>query len=221
MKKIIGVFLLLAVLLGSIPALSARAVTTENFYLVPVETAGNGARGPEYFAWRWDDDPGSISARWGSADYGFIPTMLLVAFDMDQADNDSLCANLDVYCFPDNIDQAVTDAGIDAFFEGLNIPTDWLTPSTTYRELIRSTMGMFQYNQRYSAECGHSLLGDGGYTLDVKYNAMSVADRDCFDAVSASFGLPSVVGNPNLRTLIKRVDSYWQAQTFYLGGFGF
>lgn len=220
MRKIISLFVFLAMLLAFLPVQQAQAVAPQNFYLVPVEQVGS-ARGPEYFRWRFDPDPDSITARWGAADYGFLPSMLLLAFDMSQADHDALCANVDVYCFPDNIDAAITDPNIDTFFEGLNIPTNWLTPSTTYRELLRSSMGMFQYNQRFSAQCGHTLLGEGGYTLDQRWNELTAQDQACFDAVSASFGLPSVTGNPQLRSLVKRVDAYWQSQTFFLGGFGF
>lgn len=221
MKRIkIAVLVAVLFVFAALPVTGVGAVASENFMLVPVEVVGS-ARGPEYFKWRFDPDLDSLTNRWAAADYGFLPTMLLVAFDMSQADHDALCANVDVYCFPDNLDQPISDGNIDAFFEGLNIPTDWLTPSTSYRELMRSTMGLFQYNQRYSAECGHSLLGEGGYSLDDKWNVLSTADQVCFDAVSASFGLPSVVGNPTLRSLVKRIDAYWQGQTFQLGGFDF
>lgn len=220
MKKLTTLFLTLALLFAALPVTSAGAVTSENFYLVPVEIVGS-ARGPEYFDWRFDPDLDSITARHSQADYGFLPNMLLVAFDMTLADHTAVCLNLDVYCFPDDLDQPITDPTIDVFFEGLNIPTNWLTPSTTYRELLRSTMGMFQYNQRFSAQCSHSLLGEGGYTLDDRWNNLTAQDQTCFDAVSASFGLPAVSGNPLLRSLVKRVDAYWQSQTFFLGGFGF
>jgi len=116
------------------------------FYLIPVETI-NGWRGPKYFNWIMNTD--GIVCQWGAMDYGFLPTMLLLA-DILQTDHDALILNTDVYSFPESLDDPISDPTIDAFFEGLHIPTDWLTPSTTYRELLRQTAGMFQFNQRYS-----------------------------------------------------------------------
>jgi hypothetical protein len=41
---------------------------------------------------------------------------------------------------------------LDTFFEGIGVPTDWLTPANTYLEFLRQTAAMFQFNQRSGIE---------------------------------------------------------------------
>lgn len=196
----------------------------QKFYLVPVEVI-DGIRAPRYFWWRLN--PSGIQGRWSAMDYGFLPTMLVLAHNISQADHDGLILNADVYSFPDNLDQPVTDPGIDTFLETLNIPTDWLTPSTTYRELLRQLAGMFVFNQRYhgiaAAATGeqHSIF-DNGRTLDDNWNSLSAAEKQWFNDTVHSFGFPqNVVGNPKLRTLTKQAGDLWGAQPFYMGGVAF
>ena len=131
-----------------------------------------------------------------------------------------------MYAFPDNLDVAITDrATIDTFFESINLPTNWLTPSTTYRELLRYTAGMFQFNQRYAgiaaAEIGETRsVFDGGRTLESNWNNLSAQEKAWFNAAIKSFvpSAPDVTGNPKLRTLAKQAGDLWGAAPFIFGG---
>ena len=153
-------------------------------------------------------------------DYGFLPTCLVLAHDISQVDNDALILNADVYAFPLDLDLPVSDPSVDTFFEGIHIPTDWLTPSTSYRELLRQLAGMFQFNQRYGEiSGGESLLGT--LSLDNRLNNLSSQQRVYFDATVEHFGYPSVGGNPTLRFLVKRAGSFWDSVPFLMGGYSF
>jgi hypothetical protein len=188
---------------------------------VPIEQVG-AARGPEYFVWRFDANGPSINCRWNMMDYGFIPFALLVAHDITPADHAALILNSDVYAFPDNLDQPVADPNIDVFFEAIDIPTDWLTPATTYRELLRQTAGLMQFNQRYGGLSGGQSIFGNGVTLETNYNSLSVQQQAWFTQTLESFGwLSGVAGNPKLRSLAKQAGDLWGAAPFYLGGFAF
>lgn len=212
--------------MATMPA-SAEEVTLQKFYIVPVEQVGS-ARGPEYFVWRFDANPPSIDAIWSMMDYGFMPYGLVYVADITQPDHDALILHADVYSFPDNLDAPITDPNIDLFFEAISIPSDWLTPSTTYRELLRYTAGMFQFNQAYAGISAsatgqiHSIF-DNGRTLESNWNSLSATEKAWFNAAIQQMqpGAPSVNGNPKLRSLAKQAGDLWGARPFYLGGFEF
>ncbi len=198
----------------------------QKFYLIPIEIvsqgAGQEARGPKYFAWRFDPDPPGINCRWNMMDYGLTPYAMLLAHDITQADHDALMLNPDVYAFPDTLDAPVSDPAIDTFFEAIYLPTDWLTPATTYRELLRQVAGMMQFNQRYSGiSGGHSIFEAA--TLQTRLNQMTAQERTWFLATVQSFGYDRALVplNARLRQLVKSAGNYWVGQPFYMGGFEF
>ena len=203
----------------------------QRFYLVPIEIVdwgdGSEARGPKYFAWRFDPDPPGIEGHISMMDYGFVPYALILAHEITQTDHDALILNSDVYSFPDDLDQPVTDPDIDTFFETINIPTDWLTPSTSYRELMRQTAGMFQFNQRYAGiyfeRYGgrHSIFDTA--TLDTRLSQMTDQEQEIFLATAEAFGFdPGQINDNNqLRLLLRQAGDYWVGQTFVMGGVEF
>jgi len=193
-------------------------------YLVPVLMVGM-SRGPAYFA--WDENPDGIACGWSMMDYGFSPSALLVAKEISQADQDYLALQTDVFRFPENLDTPVVSDTVDIFFEGINLPTDWLTPSTTYRELLRQTAGMFQFNQRYggiaATETGelHSIFDNA--TLDTRLRQLTADEQRWFLMTVESFGFnPALVDlNAKLRLLVRQAGDFWAGQPFYLGGYEF
>jgi len=193
------------------------------FYLVPILTIA-GVRGPMYFA--WEENPTGIVCSWSMMDYGFAPSALLVAKDIAQEDHDELVLNADVFTFPDNLDGPV-DQAIQDFFEGINLPTDWLTPATTWLELLRQVAGMFQFNQRYggiaAAETGelHSIFDNAD--LSTRLRQLTEDEQRWFLATVESFGFdPGVVDdNAMLRLLVRQAGDFWAGQPFYLGGMEF
>lgn len=223
MKKNSILFCLAIIFLAVLPVQTAQAEGEAlKIYLIPIEQVGN-FRGPEYFAWRFDGNGPSINCRWSMMDYGFINNALLVAHDILPADHAALILHADVYAFPDNLDQPISDkATIDVFFEAINLPTDWLTPSSTYRELLRKVAGMMQFNQRYSGISGGQSLFGNGVTLDTNWNSLTAQQKTWFNDTVHSFGFPqNVNGNPKLRSLAKQAGDLWGTTPFLMGGFEF
>jgi len=225
MKKIISVILFLMLLLAGFQPVKAEGEALK-LYIVPLESVvidGHTYRGPEYFAWRFDANPPSVNCYWEWMWYGFSDYALVAALDITPADHAALILHANVYTFPDNLDQAITDrATLDPFFESVGIPTDWLTPSTTYRELLRKTAGMMQFGQRYEGISRGQSLFVNGITLDSNWNSLSTQQQTWFEQTLVSFGwLTGVQGNPKLRTLTKQVGDIWGNTPFFLGSFTF
>jgi len=198
----------------------------QKFYLVPAEEvvsdSGRLYRGPEYFFWRMDTTPEtSIYCSRKIMDYGPAPSMLVLALDITQEQHDSLVLHTDVFAFPDALDGPV-DQDIQVFFEGIHLPTDWLTPSTTWLELLRQVAGMLQFNQRYGEISeGHSIFETA--TLDTRLRQMTAEEQAWFMATVDSFGFDSslVSTNSRLRQLVKTAGSYWDGEPFFMGGVEF
>jgi len=197
-------------------------------YLVPVETVTIGDmeyNGMKYFDWRFDPDPPGIEGPTACIYYGYHPYVLVLALDILQADHDALLTYPDVFVFPplDQLDQAINPVdNIDVFFEGIDLPTDWMTPSTTYREFIKRTICIFLFCQRYRGiSQGHDLFEN--VDLDDKYNDLTIEEQGWFDETVISYGYDPALILPNMkfRQMLKTASDWMDARTVYIGGIAF
>src|SRR5574342_158667 len=113
MKRII--WFVLVLLFAVSPALAQEA-TEVRFYLVPIERVTiNGAdyRGPEYFSWRFDQNPIAELAgvQWSMKDYGLID-QAVVAANVTPTQEAILASQTNIYIFPLNIDVNATQADL-------------------------------------------------------------------------------------------------------------
>lgn len=191
-------------------------------YCLPVEKNQN-QRGPKYIAWRYDPDPPGIVCSWLAMYYGFVDFCLLLSQNISPQDDAGLRSNADVYAWPTDLTARITDGAVVAsFFESVNIPTDWTTPSTTYLEFLRSMAGIFQFNQRYGGLSGGQTLLGNGVTLETNWNSLTAGQQSLFNQTIASFGYNFIVnGNPKLRSLAKQAGDLWGSQPFFMGSFQF
>lgn len=199
-------------------------------YLVPVETiinqAGIECNGPKYFHWRYDPDPETaIEASSDCIYYGYHPWVLVLSKDISQADHDALVLYSDVYAFPslDQLNQTIAPQdNIGDFFEGIDLPTDWANPSTTYIEFLRRTLSMFLFCQRYRGiSQGHDVFENIG--LDDSYNDFSAEEQGWFDATVESYGFDPdlILPNMKLRQMLKQASDWMDERIFYIGGIEF
>jgi len=201
------------------------------FYLIPiirfVLDDGDILRGPKYIFFDEDNQtspPALDIGPWGLMDYGFVDSALVVAKNISIANHTSLIGNADVFVFPDNLDVPVTDPNVDTFFEAIHIPTNWLTPSTDYRELLRQTAGMFLFNQRYLGISGGGSIFDNGRTLEDRMRDMSIQEEQWMRDTANSFvaGVGDVMNrNQRLRSLVKSAGDFWIGQPFFVAGVEF
>lgn len=184
------------------------------FYIVPLVTVDDH-RGPKYIHWQYGH---GLLFRWNLLDFGSQPTALLLAHNINPAQHYALSDMIDVYAFPATIDQRVTDrAAITPFFEGLHLPTDWLRPATTYRELIRKTAGACLLNQAYTFISGGASLFDT-VTLDDPSGKLSAKQRAWLSYALSQLQLDAPRGNQKIRQVIRRAAEHWEKQPILMGG---
>lgn len=200
----------------------------DKLFLLPVEDVlgDRTVRGPMYVG-GWRGNPPNptdiIVSRSNAIDYGFVAYMLVALFGMTQEQYDWLVQQPGVYAFHDNLDNPVANDGLDIFLEDLHFPTDWLTPSTSYRELLRNLFWVFQFNVKFGAIFSdtfgglHSVFDNLG--LDDTYADFTVEEKTVFDATVAAFGYdPStILPNQKLRQLLKTAATEFAKRSFPLG----
>lgn len=204
----------------------------QRFYLLPKEEGIIANQfGPKYLKWKFNTENPRIDTKWAAMPYGNLPTWLIFCHDISQTDHNFLTSQSDVYAFPENIDGPVNDSAIDSFFEPLHIPTDWLTPATTWRGLLRNMAGIFLFDQRYKGIAAeqtgklHSLFDN--MTLDNRYNDLTPQEKLWFDATivwfEQAFGLniPKILPNMKFRIITKMAGDFWENRPLYMGGFEF
>jgi len=190
-----------------------------HLYIVPVIGAGKGeadARRPKYVE-------ALSNVRWAAMDYGFQPVML-VAADVDAATNTAACAQPDVQCIPDNLDQLLGAGAVSTVqtaLENKNIPAGWVTQAMSYRTVLRTIWGFFAFIQRYSVVSGNTNpIIIGGINLDTQFNQLSATAQTNLQNTATSLGLSSVglTGTTTLRQILKNISDQWGQRAFTLGG---
>jgi hypothetical protein len=193
-------------------------------YLVPILVLAGTHRVPAYFHNKYD--PSGIQCDWSMMDYGFTNFALLVAKDISQEDQDFLALQSDVFRFPAALTGPV-DQEVQPFFEAVHLPTDWMTPATTWIELLRQVAGMMQFNQRYGGiaarESGEIRSIFDTATLDTRLRQMGADEQAWFLEAVETYGYDSSQINDNnqLRLLVRQAGDFWAGRPFYLGGIEF
>jgi hypothetical protein len=182
-------------------------------YLGPIEevpTSTGSARGPKYFAWRFDPDPPALLAgvTWEMRDFGLEPTAL-IATDVTTAQHQSLAAQGDVTAIPANLDNTVGAANlatVQAALENLHIPADAVTGATTYRQIVRGVLGIFGVAQRFNGRLGQNgRLFPIGITLSTVLSDLSLNVRNELQAAAEdlSYDYSSLTLQSTLRDVLK------------------
>jgi hypothetical protein len=187
-----------------------------HIYLIPIEGTGidKDGRRPKYMT--------ELGTDWSMIDYGQQPVGL-VAADLDVTQAGVLEAHADVSKIPDNLDQSIGGAltQVSDALETMNIPAQWITGATSYREVLRALWGFFAFLQRY-AEITNSPAPILSVTtnLNLRLNQLSAAVRQNLKDTALSLGLniDAVVGTTTLRQMLREIADQWGDRSFQLGG---
>jgi hypothetical protein len=173
---------LLACLLIFCGVSSVDAAT--RFYLVPVVVNGAGDRTPKYFS------DGTVTAKNQSASYFGRENWVLVASDLSDADDAVLVAKPDAFGAPHELDTTLT-AGQVTFvqtrLEAANMPAQWVSTSTTWRQLLRMLIGINLITQRYSGRNATNFFSVT--TLNATVGDLPTQVRADMLAAATDFGL--------------------------------
>lgn len=179
-------------------------------FLAPAETTAARQRGPQYFRWRFDPDPPGVAV--GSNeffDFGADPTFL-VACDVTPAELTALQALSDVTVIPANLDAQLGAnlATVQAKLEALGLPSDQLTATRTYRQVLRGVVAIFAVAQRFQAlDTSDGRLFPPGITLSTTVGSLSQATRDKINqaVTDAGYTLTNVTGATTLRQVLNQL----------------
>src|SRR5262249_31451629 len=150
----------------------------------------------------------------------------VVSADVSDADDKTLAARTDVTKIPDNLDQAVGSSLLGAVqkaLESRELPGNWITASTTYRQVTKSTTGSVQYSQRYVGLTGGDPIPKG-VTLDTTFGKLNASIQQDLLKAATSFTPPLdtswVTSNTTMRDLLHTLGDEWTATQggFSLGG---
>lgn len=202
---------LLALTPGDGEAQSEMAI---RFYVVP--KIGDGLTPATAFRPKYISDLGSP---YSAIDYGLENTFL-VGVEVTAAQNTTLSANIDVIAIPADVDSAIGLTALSTVksrLESLNVPSDWVTQTHTYRDVIRLVGKLFQYMQRFHAR-QLRVFFESGITLDTRVNQLTAAQRTAMNDAAVSLGLDtSVVTNTmTLRQALRLLGQ--QMPSFVLAG---
>ena len=182
----------------------------QRLYLVPTEFYDPGTGvvyyGPKYFHFQFPaySSTGTLSFL-GKHHYSFINCYVVLA-DLTTGEHDALVLNIDVFVYPVNVDENISPpdiAPLQALFEGFNIPTNWLTASNTYRELIQQVWGIMLFAGRYALLAGELGYPQGTFlfsevALDTQYSAFPITTKTTFDATLVDHGFDPGIILPNM-----------------------
>lgn len=131
------------------------------FYFMPlseINTMGFVMRIPKYIDFQELNHTG-IKANYNSMDYGKIP-VCFVTIDITDEDHNLLINNKDLAEFPTDLDSksVINDSALSAL-ENMNIPTNWIKPEMTNREVLGKILMLFQIAQRHHGLHNESLQG--------------------------------------------------------------
>lgn len=172
----------------------------EHFYLMPV------------IGTQTQDDPRrakysipSVAGR--MMDYGLEPVCLF-ASDVTEARHAELIAHADVTEIPQNLETQVGGnlARLQAILDGYNIPNDWITSTTTYKQVFRAVATLFQVMQKFHHGSLERLFKTG-ITLDTRMNQLPGAARNTLQEAVEKTGLDpaELKGTNTLKAALKNI----------------
>jgi len=133
-----------------------------NFYLVPVDPTQIGddtVSAPKYML----TDLAGLNIT--CIPYGVEAITLLSL----PAPNAALAAEADVYAFPDDLSEALTDSDVttlSAYLDNANVPSTFLTVGMTFQDVVRQIAQVFLLAQAISSESDGASIFPSGTTVD-------------------------------------------------------
>lgn len=168
-------------------------------YVVPVIGAGttDDARRPKYA------DTDLVGFDWAAMDFGNEPLMLVAT-----ETNTALAAEPDVLQVPLNIDQNLGAGAVTLvqnYLEARFVPADWVTTALTYRQVLRSVVGIFTFMQRAQGLGLARLLDGSSVSLNTTFGSLPAAVRTKLlsAAQSLNFDHSSLSAASTIRQILK------------------
>lgn len=193
------------------------------WYLLPIlsVTLENGAvaRGPKYLRWR--DNPDELNVPWGMMDYGLMPVCIAWCDATDQQ-HSTLAGFSDTRQVPANLDATISAGAVTTtrnILEALGIPGRWVDTTDTWRGVLRTTAGLFQFAQRVHGRFGTVILPQG-FTLDTTWSELPQGAKSILLQTAQELGINTsgATGSTTLRQIFKAFADAWGSRAVNIGG---
>jgi hypothetical protein len=158
---------------------------TQRVYIVP--KVGDGLTPETSFRAKYFEAM-QIGTYWRSLDYGLEP-YFLVSMDVTPEQHADLVANADVLAFPSNLQATLTNGAVTAIqteLDARNIPVQNLTTSTTYADVLRRIIRVFNFGIRMHV-LGWQVFPPG-VTLSTTFSQLSAAQKSRLQSAADSYG---------------------------------
>lgn len=177
-----------------------QADASTRIYLVPVVTTVDGVRVPKYIG-----DGTVLKPKYSALYYG-AENWVLVGADLSVADDALVVATADGFALPRDLDQTLTAgqaSAVQARLETAKIPAHWVSASLTWRQVLRTTIGMSLILQRLTAVNTTNFFSVA--VLDSAVSTLPVQVRTDLLAVATSLGLDtsSISGSTTIRQALR------------------
>ena len=185
-------------------------------YIVPIIQTGN-YRYPAGVASK--NNPEGLAVPWALMDYGLINRGILVA-EVDDTQAAQLDAVQGVIILPVNLDTQLTAGAVTTVrnaLEAAGIPAGWVSTADTYRSVLRSIAGIFQYMQRVTAILGYAPTVTQA-ALNTQYSGLPgpVQTAMLQAAQDMQFDYSGLRATSTLRAILKTMADQWASHTFQL-----
>lgn len=144
--------------------------------------------------------------------YGLEPWCICLVMPTPSAAHHAyLTSDPQVWAFPKNLDQAVSinSTLIAQKLEAVNMPSDWIGPATTYRQILRAIRRYCAFLQRFHGRSRLIAQFFASVSLDTTVGEISQAARAKLAETADSFGIDRswVTLDTTMRQLIKVIGS--------------
>ena len=149
----------------------------------------------------------SVGVNWAMMDFGLEPTAIVCA-DVTAGQHTQLAGQADVTAIPADLDSQIGGAlaTVAAELEALNLPSDWVNATHTYRFVLQMVTGVIRVAQRVHGIRGtNGRLFPAGKTLDTQYNQLAPGIQSALVQAAAGMGIDhsSLTNTSTLRAILR------------------
>lgn len=170
---------------------------TIRVYIMPMITGGGKggvARKPKY-----------TPTGWACIPYG-SENVCIMSANVDAATHSTISSDAQVSALPTNLNNNLTTGAVNqaqTFFDNLNIPSQWVSTSITYTQLIRNTGRIFEIAQCFEGSIGKLFVG--GVTLSTQFQNLPTNVKSVLQniAISRGWDTSGLTATSTVRQILK------------------
>lgn len=166
---------------------------------------------------------GQSSYAWEMVDYGAEQTAFVAVHDVSAADHAIWVADPEVFALPVDLTQNMTAGAVIAaqtFLEARNIPAQWINTTRTYKQVLKVTIGLFQFIQRWRGITRGSSPFKEGLDLNRSYSSLpsntKVTLQGCFTTLNIDSSM--LTGASTIREILFEFGTQFATRSIIFGG---